>query len=274
MAKRKKGIGTIEINKRFRNFDEASRYAKRLRHEIDYICKKRSYQATVMTCVSNVKKEASYARYEDNGKRGRPKKELVVNKLIVDNWYKGEYHTCWHIHVLIVSKPGYALRNRIKDYIDKRWVNIPEIYEKKEFDISMLDKMKVYKKTANIKIADYFIDQSAEVRCINVNYSGEKDFEYTLRDYYKEYLRLKSAKRRLSKKHLSNQISQKKYEEKIIMLDKKFKEIEDYFYLITEEQEKKEREEYMKKVQMDKIAENYNKMQKRNRRALYEDKGI
>lgn len=40
MSKAKMGIGTIDINKKFTSYEEASRYAKRLRQYINYICKK------------------------------------------------------------------------------------------------------------------------------------------------------------------------------------------------------------------------------------------
>lgn len=261
MAKRKTGIGTIEINKKFVSLEEASRYAKRLRQKISYTCKKKGYQATVITVVSNLKRETSILKNVSNGKRGRPKRELVINSLIADNWYKGNIYTDWHIHTLILSNPSYALRNHIKDYIDYNWGYIPKIYEKEDFDISKLKDKKVYKKTCNIRIADYFIDQSAEVRFLSCNYSREKDFDYSLKDYYKEYLKVRSNRSKLDKKHISNHISQADYEKKILLLDKQFKVIEDYFYSITKEQEEKEQKEYMKKVRMAKINENYNKLQ-------------
>lgn len=85
MAKKKIGIGTIEINKKFNSLEEASRYVKRLRSFISYTCKKYNYQATVMTVVSNLKKEVSISRYTHNGNRGRPKRELVINERIANN---------------------------------------------------------------------------------------------------------------------------------------------------------------------------------------------
>lgn len=263
MKNRQIGIGTIEINKKFKDLVEASRYAKRLREAIRYICNKNKYQATVMTVVSNLKKDVSTLRYIHNGKRGRPKNELIINELIADKWYKGNYHTDWHIHILIVSKPGYALRNHIKDYIDKNWQDISKIYDKEDFNIRKFDKKKVYKKTCNIKIADYFIDQGAEIRFVSCNFSGEKDFDYSLKDYYKEYMKSYSNKMKLLKKHRKKPMSEEKYFKEIDKIESKFKHIEDYFYSITREQEEKEQREYMKKVQMFKIAENYNKLQKK-----------
>lgn len=250
MSKSKIGIGTVEAHKKFSNMEEASRYAKRLRQSIDYICKKNGYQASVMTVVSNAKKGTSDLRYISSGKRGRPKKELVVNPL-----YKGNCNTDWHIHTLIVSNPSYMLRNLIKDYIDKNWSNIPS----GKGNNSSAEK--AYKETCNIKISDYFIDQSSEIRFISCNYSGEKDFDYTLKDYYKEYMKLKSNKQRLNKKNIQKPMSEELYLKQLVKIERPFKDVEDYFYSITEGQDKKEQREYMKKIQLAKIRGNYNKMQ-------------
>lgn len=57
MSKSKIGMGVVETHKKFDSFKEASKYAKRLRHIVDYICKTKGYQASVMTVVSNTKKE-------------------------------------------------------------------------------------------------------------------------------------------------------------------------------------------------------------------------
>lgn len=273
MAKKKIGMGTIEINKKFESMEEASRYAKRLRQAVIYICKKYKYQASVMTVVSNLKKDSALLRYAYNGKRGRPKKEHILDSIITDVWYKGDYYTDWHIHVLIVSKPSYSLRNRIKEYIDKNWKEIPKMYEEKEFDISMLNKKKVYKKTCNIKMADYFINQSAEIRFVNCNFSGEKDFDYTLKDYYRESLKSFSQKKRLIKEHLEKPMTEEMYCKKYEEIERKFKLIESYFFSITKEEDDKAQKEFMNKVRLEKIKENYNKVQNRNRRELFEDDG-
>lgn len=271
MAKRRIGIGTIEINKKFIDFNEASKYAKRLRSFISYTCKKNNYQATVMTVVSNTKKGVSNSRYIDNGKRGRPKKELVINKYLADKLYNGNCYTDWHIHILIVSKPSFTLRNLIKEYVDKNWCEIPSIYEKEKFDISKLDKKKVYKKTCNIKMADYFIDQSAEIRFVTCNYGGEKDFDYSLKDYYSAYMKSYNNKIKLIKKHKLKPMSEEKYFRELEKIGRQFKIIEDYFYSITKEQEEKEQKEYMEKVRLSKISENYNKVQNISIRDRFEE---
>ncbi len=270
MAKRKQGIGTVEINKKFISFEEASRYAKRLRNQINYICKKRGYQATVMTAVSNLKKEVSESRYVNNGKRERPKKELVIYERTANEWYKGNYHTDWHIHVLIVSNPGYSLRNYIKKYIDKNWITVENLYEKKEFDISKMGK-KVYKKKCNIKMLDYFIDQASEPRFISCNYSDEKNFDYTLKDYYSEYMKLKSNKKKLYTSHILKPLKEEKFEKQLNKIERKFKLIEDYFYTITKQDEELSQKKYMAKVRLDKIAENCNKVQTLSKNKMEED---
>lgn len=61
----------------------------------------------------------------------------------------------------------------------------------------------------------------------------------------------------------------KKYEE----IERKFKLIESYFFSITKEEDDKAQKEFMNKVRLEKIKENYNKVQNRNRRELFEDDG-
>lgn len=249
-------MGTIEAHKKFDSFEEASKYAKRLRHAVNYICKNKGYQASVMTVVSNMKKEVSDLRYISDGKVGRPKNELVIYKRTANDWYKGDIQTDWHLHILVVSNPSYMLRNLIKDYIDKNWGNITS----DNIDAKSKNE-KAYKETCNIKIADYFINQSSEIRFVNCNYSGGKDFDYTLKDYHREYMKLKSNKQKLNKKKCLNLISQNAYERQLDKIDNAFKKVADYFYSITEEQDKKEQREYMRKVRVSKIKGNCNKMQ-------------
>lgn len=261
MAKSKLGIGTIEINKKFESLEEASKYAKRLRSFISYTCKKNNYQATVMTVVSNTKKGVSNSKYARNGKRGRPKKELIINKYLANKLYNGNCYTDYHIHILIVSKPSFVLRNLIKDYIDRNWCEISSIYAKGKFDISKFGKKKVYKKTCNIKMADYFIDQSSEIRFVTCNYSREKDFEYSLKDYYSEYMKSQSNKIKLIEKYRLKPMDEKRYFRELGKIESQFKIIKDYFYSITKKQEEREQKEYMKKVRLSKINDNYNKVQ-------------
>lgn len=265
MAKKKLGIGTVEINKRFKDQNEARKYAKRLNQYIRSICEKKNWQASAMIVIGNLKKEVSLLRYYNNGKRGRPKKELCINERIAYKWYKGDYKTDWHIHILLVSKPSYAFRNAIKKYIDKNWLEVPNRYEKKPFDINKIGGKKVYKKYCNIGMADYFINQSVEVRFCNCNYSEEEDLKYSLKEYYREYLKLDSGIRRFYAKLVKNWIPEDKQLKELKKIKSKFNMIEKYFYDITEDKNKKEVANYMKKMQLNKIAENYDNKENINK---------
>lgn len=110
-------------------------------------------------------------------------------------------------------------------------------------------------------MADYFIDQSAEIRFVSCNYSGEKDFDYSLKDYYREYMKSYSNKKMLIKKHNLKPMSEAIYLKELERIESQFKVIENYFYSITKEQEEKEQKEYMKQVRLSKIKDNYNKVQ-------------
>ena len=98
---------------------------------------------------------------------------------MANSWYKGDYYVDWHLHIIIVSKPSYATRNAIKAYIDKNWKDIENEHKVREFDLEDLGKKEVYKKKCNVKIADYFILQSEEVKFCHCNFSGEEDLKYS-----------------------------------------------------------------------------------------------
>ena len=194
MSKKKLGIGTVDINKKFKDKEEAMKYAKRLKQFIDDLCKRRGWQASAIIGISRLKKEVSRIDYEISGKRGRPKKAVRINEVMANSWYKGNYYVDWHLHIIIVSKPSYAARNAIKAYIDKNWKDIENEHKIKEFDLEDLGKKEVYKKKCNVKIADYFIWQSEEVKFCHCNFSGEEDLKYSLKDYYYGYLKMNSAR--------------------------------------------------------------------------------
>lgn len=102
MSKSKIGMGVVEAHKKFDSFDEAKKYAKRLRHAVNYICMIKGYQASVMTVVSNTKKGESDLRRIFNGERGRPKNELVLNKL-----HKGNCNKVQNISIRDRFKESY-----------------------------------------------------------------------------------------------------------------------------------------------------------------------
>ena len=87
MAKKKVGIGTIDINKKFKNKEEAMKYAKRLKQFIYDLSKRKGWQVTAMIGISRLAKDSSDINYEISRKRGRPKKIVKI----YDGWNKNSY---------------------------------------------------------------------------------------------------------------------------------------------------------------------------------------
>lgn len=276
MAKKKLGMASIEVNKKFKDEEEAFKYAKRLKEHISYMCKKNAnngWYASAMIVISNTKRDVSSLKIVNNGKVGGQRKELVIDNIRANRWYRGNYITDWHLHILLVSCPSYAFREDIKQYIDKNWIDIDNIREKQEFDISKLKKGKVYKKNCNIKLADYFIEQSSKRLFCNFNFGNEKGLEYSLKQYYSEYMKLKNNMIKLFKDNIKKPIAEEKYLDRLDRIEKRYKEINDYFYNINIDAELKKEKAYMEKEKLNKIADNYenieidNKVQEnRNRR--------
>lgn len=261
MAKKKLGMASIEVNKKFKDSEEAFKYAKRLNSFIRYICKKnanKGWMAQSMIVVSNMKKDVSRLRYVNSGKRGRPSKRLEVDENIAYKWYKGDSMTDYHLHILLVSKPSYAFRDIVKDYIDKNWIEIPNAHEKEPFDFK---KKKVYKKDCNIKLADYFIAQCEKVLFCDCNSGEEEKLKYSLRNYYNEHLKVDSQLRRLYSKHRDNPMTEEKYLKALDKIESKLEIIKSYYFDITREQDNLAAKEFMNKVQLGKIKENCNKEQ-------------
>lgn len=271
MAKKKLGIGSIEVNKKFKDSDEAFRYAKRLAEHIRYVCVEKSnknWMAQAMIVVSNMKKDVSQLRYEINGKRGRPKKRLEIDENIAYKWYKGDYTTDYHLHILFVSKPSYAFRNEIKSYIDKNWIGVPNIRKEKKFDIN---SKKVYKKCCNIKMADYFIVQCEKALFVDCNFGEEEKLKYSLRNYYNEYLKRESQLRRLYRKHRISTMAEDKYLRELNTIESKFETISNYYLGMTKEQDDKDSKAYMDRFQLDEMEENYNKEQEIHHKIIYDN---
>lgn len=261
MAKKELGMASIEVNKKFKDAEEAFRYAKKLNTFIRSVCKKnanKGWMAQSMIVVSNMKKDVSRLRYVNSGKRGRPSKRLEVDANIAYKLYKGDYMTDYHLHILLVSKPNYAFRDVVKDYIDKRWFKETNVEEN---DSLNSNKKKVYKKDCNIKIADYFIAQCEKVLFCDCNFGEEEKLEYSLRNYYNESLKVDSQLRRLYAKHRDNPMTEKKYLEKLDKIKSKLEMIKSYYLDITKEQDNLLAKEFMNKVQLGKIRENCNKEQ-------------
>ena len=123
-------------------------------------------------------------------------------------------------------------------------------------------KKEVYKKKCNVKMADYFIWQSEEVKFCHCNYSGEEDLKYSLKQYYYEYLKMNSARLKLVKENKDKPMSEEKYLKRLDKIESKFLDIMNYFLELSKKDDEKMRDEFMEQVRFNKIAENYNKGQK------------
>ena len=238
MAKSKLGMSSFDIDIKFKDKEEARRYAKRLIEKIRYICKKKNWSATAMVCISNTEGNSTYVHYEHTGKVGRPKKVKEIHP------YKSNIEVDWHLHILLVSKPSYAFREEIKNYIDKNWYGGMKY---KDFDVTKLYDKKTYKKNTNIKKAEYFINQADEILFCNYNSNGIVLKGYSLKDLYNTYMKCKTALRYA--KSTGN--------EKRLALEDKYRDIMNFYFNITKEQDKKMVDKFMKEAQLIKIQDNY-----------------
>ena len=246
MAKSKLGMSSFDIDIKFKDKDEARRYAKRLIEKIRYICKKKNWSATAMVCISNTEGNSTYVHYEHTGKVGRPKKVKEIHP------YKSNIEVDWHLHILLVSKPSYAFREEIKNYIDKNWYGGMKY---KDFDVTKLYDKKTYKKNTNIKKAEYFINQADEILFCNYNSNGIVPIGYSLKDLYNTYMKCKTALRYA--KSTGN--------EKRLALEDKYRDIMNFYFNITKEQDKKMVDKFMKEAQLIKIQDNYDLRKKNNK---------
>lgn len=254
MSKSKLGIGTIDINKKFASEKEAFNYAKRLKEYIRYLCKKKTnWQCEAMIVVSNIKGSCGFIYNEHNGKVGRPKKVREFSNFEL-NYYNKYLITDWHIHILIVSKPSYAFRNEIKNYIDKNW-NI----KSNDFDYGKItNNKKVYKKTININIAEYFIEQNARILFCSHSDNTLISKGYKLKDLYKAYLKMKTATKYNMEYVKNNNWAAK---EKI---DNDYKEIKNFYLDITKEDNIKAINDFMNSVKQDRISTYYTNKEENN----------
>lgn len=248
MSKSKLGMSSFDIDIKFKDKDEAYRYAKRLIEKIRYISNKKGWSAEAMVCISNIKGNSTYQYYEHSGNVGRPKRVKAVHKYR-DNGINVE----WHIHILLVSKPMYSFREELKRYIDKNWYKGER--KKKDFDITKLYGKGTYKKDTNINKAEYFIDQADKILFCN-SFSNEIiPNGYSLKDLYNIYMKYKTATRYA--KSTGNR--------KRLALEDKYHNIREFYFNITKEQDKRIIDRYMKEAQLIKIAENYERLENGNK---------
>lgn len=248
MAKSKLGMSSFDIDIKFKDRDEAYKYAKRLIEKIRYICNKKNWSATAMVCISNIEGNSTYIHYEHSGKVGRPKKVKEIHP------HRENIEVDWHLHILLASKPSYAFREEIKKYIDNCWYNGKR---KSNFDTTKLYDKRTYKKNTNIKKAEYFIDQAEEILFCNCNKGNEIVIPkgYSLKDLHNAYMKMMTA-RKYAKSYGN---------EKRLALEDKYYKICNFYWNITKEQDNKMIKKFMKEMQLIKIAENYERIEQNNK---------
>ncbi|MCI8778280.1 MAG: hypothetical protein HFI87_03950 [Bacilli bacterium] len=248
MAKSKLGMSSFDIDIKFKNKEEARRYAKRVLEKIRYICKKKNWSATAMVCISNTKGNSTYVHYEHNGKVGRPRKVKEVHP------HKSNIEVDWHLHIIMASKPCHSFREELKAYFDKNWLGWKK---NANIDISKLYGKGTYKKNTNIKKAEYFMNQEDESLFCTYNSKDEVVIPegYTLKDLYNAYINSKTALR----------YARSTGNEKRLALEDKYNDIVNFYWTITKEQDKKMVDKFMKQAQLIKIQDNYDLMEKNNK---------
>lgn len=250
MAKSKLGMSSFDIDIKFKDKEEARRYAKRLVEKIRYICKKKNWSATAMVCISNTEGNKTYVHYEHSGKVGRPKK---VKEALLP--YKNkDISTDWHLHIIMASKPYHSFRDELKAYFDKNWLGWRKNVD---IDIKKLYGKGTYKKNTNIKKAEYFINQAEEILFCTYNSNDEAIIPkgYELKDLYNAYINSKTALR----------YARTYGNAKRLALENKYYDIANFYWNITKEQDKKMVDKFMKEVRLIKIQDNYDLREKNNK---------
>lgn len=248
MAKSKLGLYSFDIDIKFKDKEEAMKYAKKVIEKIRYTCKKKNWSATAMVCISNTKGNSSYIHYEHTGKVGRPKKIKEIHP------HKSNIEVEWHLHIIMASKPSYAFQELLKEYFDKNWLGWKKV---NDIDVTKLYGKGTYKKNTNIKKAEYFMNQEDEVLFCTYNSKDEVVIPkgYTLKDLHNAYLNSKTALR----------YARSTGNEKRLALEDKYLDIAKFYWNITKEQDKKMVDKFMKEVQRTKIQENYELREKNNK---------
>jgi len=250
MAKSKLGMSSFDIDIKFKDKEEARKYAKRVLEKIRCICKKKNWSATAMVCISNTEGNKTLTYYEHSGKVGRPKK---VKEAYLPYRNK-DISTEWHLHIIMASKPYHSFRDELKAYFDKNWLGWKK---NADIDITKLYGKGTYKKNTNIKKAEYFIKQAEETLFCTYNNNDEVVIPkgYTLKDLYNAYMNSKTALR----------YARSTGNEKRLALENKYYDIANFYWNITKEQDKKMVDKFMKEVRLIKIQDNYDLREKNNK---------
>lgn len=248
MAKSKLGMSSFDIDIKFKNRDEAYKYAKRFIQKVNETCKKKNWSATAMVCISNTEGNSTYVHYEHTGKVGRPRKVKEVHP------HKSNVEVGWHLHIIVASKPCYAFREELKKYFDKNWLGWKKVTD---IDITKLYGKGTFKKNTNIKKAEYFMNQEDEALFCTCNSKEEIVIPkgHTLKDLHNAYINMMTA-RRYAKTYGN---------EKRLSLEEEYYKIADFYWNITKEQDKKMVDKFMKQAQLIKIQDNYDLREKNNK---------
>ena len=114
-----------------------------------------------------------------------------------------------------------------------------------------------YKKNTNIKKAEYFIDQAEDILFCNCMSNDVIPMGYHLKDLYRAYMKSRTAL-----VHCGKYIKNENWQEKE-KIDNAYHKILSFYYRLSEKEDKKDETVFMKKKQLEKIADSYyNKVQK------------
>jgi len=243
MAKKKLGISTIEINKKFTDREHAYKYARRLKEFIRYTCKKnagKGWYAQAIIITSNTQGKANYQMYyARTGKVGRPKRAKDVSSYY-EKWFLGDISTSWHIHVLLVSKPTFTFREAIKKYIDTNWIDLPQSHNY-HFNYAKYKSKKVYKKNCNINLSQYLFLQCEDILFCDYNFTEENPIQYNLKDLFREFMKVSTFKKYNAKKYWQSIEVQE-------IVEETYNLILSYFRSLSYKHDKQTADNFLKKV--------------------------
>lgn len=212
MSKRKAKMSRLDINHKFKSYEQALKYANYLKNAIINICQTNNYKCEAIIGISNIMgKVITDYYYEDNDKSKIKRDVLtddfeIINKMgkLGENGELGNVYVGYHLHVLMVSYPGETVRREIKSYINRTWNKIEKFYtqdldpsyikeilrRKKLIEESVIDDIdeepenneeeekptkKVYGKDCDTNYADYIFKQSENVIFVDVDYSDYQE---------------------------------------------------------------------------------------------------
>jgi len=211
MSKRKAKMSRLDINHKFKDYEQALKYAKYLKNAIDNICQANHYKCEAIIGISNIMGKAVTDYYYEDNDKSKIKRDVltddmeIINKVgkLGENGELGNVYVGYHLHVLMVSYPGETVRREIKSYINRTWNKIQKFYtedidpnyikevlrRKKLIEDGVIEEAdeqtenneeekppkKVYGKDCDTNYADYIFKQSESVIFVDVDYSDYKE---------------------------------------------------------------------------------------------------